>query len=95
MTEDALTEAGFAVATASRGSQALKMLDAPDAAYRAVITDIDLGDCVMGWDIARRARERSPEAAIVFVTGGGMTEWATRGVPNIVLVTKPFAFLSF
>ena len=91
LAEDSLKEAGYAVSLASRGSEALQMLDAKGAAYRALVTDIDLQDQIPGWELARHAREKDPTIAIVFITGGGTNEWASRGVPNSVLLTKPFA----
>lgn len=91
LAEDTLKEAGYAVSTASHGREAMRMLDSQNAAFRALVTDIDLHDPVTGWDLARHAREKDPEIAIVFVTGGGTSEWPSRGVPNSVLITKPFA----
>jgi DNA-binding response OmpR family regulator len=44
-----------------------------------------------GWEIAERAREIDPEFPIVYMTGGDADEWASKGVPNSVLLTKPFA----
>jgi len=44
-----------------------------------------------GWDIARRAREITADLLIVYVTGDSGPEWASQGVPNSILVTKPFA----
>lgn len=90
--EAALQEAGFTVATATLGKQALAMLDAPEANYRALVTDIHLGPGqITGWDVARHARELHPELPVVYVTGHGADEWAAQGVPNSALVTKPFA----
>ena len=44
-----------------------------------------------GWEVARRAREIDPEFPIVYVTGAAADEWASQGVPNSVLLTKPSA----
>ena len=44
-----------------------------------------------GWDLARLVRERDPEFPVVYMTGMTADEWASRGVPNSVLLTKPFA----
>ena len=55
-------------------------------------TDINLGsDKLTGWDVARRAREIEPELPIVYMTGDGASDWASQGVPNSILLTKPFA----
>jgi DNA-binding response OmpR family regulator len=92
MLEDELIEAGFTVSMATRGKQAIAMLDAPGAEYRALVTDVNLhDDPITGWDVARRARELHPDLPVIYVTGGAANEWTSQGVLNSVLVTKPFA----
>ena len=58
---------------------------------RALITDIKLGSKVTGWDVAKHARELNPDLPIVYITGSDGHDWASLGVPNSVLITKPFA----
>jgi DNA-binding response OmpR family regulator len=91
MVEDALTEAGFVVTAVARGAEAMRLLEDVGGRYRAVITDVDLGNTITGWDVAKRAREITAELPIVYTSGGGSSEWTSHGVPNSVLVTKPFA----
>ncbi len=91
MLEDALTDAGFAVTTASRGEEAVGMLKSPGITYRALVTDIHLADELTGWEIAKHARMQNHEMPVIYVTGGGAHEWASHGVPNSILVPKPFA----
>ena len=86
-----LEEGGFVVATANNGSDAIGMLEAERAEYRAVITDVYLGPGPTGWDVARRARELHAEVPIIFITGGNQHEWHSKGVPHSALVLKPFA----
>ena len=90
--EDALEEGGFAVATAANGAQAIQMLEAADTDYRALVTDVHLppGE-LTGWDVAKRARELNPEIPVVYMTGAAGNDWTSNGVPNSVLVPKPFA----
>ncbi len=89
--EDALKEAGFAVATASMGAEAMQMLETANADYRALVTDVHLppGE-LTGWDVANRARELNPEIPVAYMTGAAGHDWASNGVPNSVLVLKPF-----
>ena len=87
----ALEEGGFRVASASTAAEAIRQLEAPDAAFAALVTDIDLGDNSSGWEVARRARELFPDLPVVSVSGGSAHEWASRGVPGSVMLTKPFA----
>ena len=89
--EDALTDAGFVVEAARSGEHAISMLEEPGASFRALVTDVNLGSKVTGWDVARRARELHPSVAVVYMTGAGAHEWESRGVPQSILVTKPFA----
>ena len=89
---ETLTDGGFAVATAADGEEAIRMLEAPDASYRALVTDVNLSPGKLtGWDVAKRARELHAEMPVVYMTGAGSHEWPSRGVPNSVLVPKPFA----
>jgi DNA-binding response OmpR family regulator len=56
------------------------------------VTDINLGSGKLdGWNVARRAREIDPEFPVVYMTGDSADEWASKGVPNSILITKPFA----
>lgn len=92
LVEQALSEAGFEMAVAPTGEDALAMLEAPDANFRALVTDVNLGSGKLaGWDVARKGREINPELPVVYMTGDSGNQWASEGVPNSVLVTKPFA----
>jgi CheY-like chemotaxis protein len=87
-----LAEGGYAVATASSGEDAVAMLEAKGAGYNALITDVNLGrEALTGWEVATRARELNPTLPVVYMTGDGGGEWAAKGVPNSVLLLKPFA----
>lgn len=89
---EALIDGGFTVAQASTPEDARRMIDAPDAAYRALVTDINLGaGKETGWDLAKRARMINSDLAVVYMTGDSANQWASCGVPNSVLLTKPFA----
>ena len=87
----ALEEGGFAVMVTTSGDEALAILEKDDAPIRAGATDVDLGGPISGWDVAKRAREIHPDMPIVYMTGGHANEWSANGVPNSILLTKPFA----
>ncbi len=89
--EDALVAGGFEVAKASSGEEAIRMFDAGEAEYRALITDVNLGTEVTGWNVAKHARELHPELAVIYMTGASGHQWASEGVPNSILIPKPFA----
>ena len=89
--EEALTDGGFEPAIAASGEEAVTLLMGIKGKYRALVTDIQLRGVMDGWEVAKRAREIDPEFPIVYVTGGNAAEWPSHGVPNSILLTKPFA----
>jgi CheY-like chemotaxis protein len=89
--EDALIEGGFEPAIASSGEEAVTLLKGRLINYRALVTDINLKGRIDGWEVARQARELDPEFPIVYITGAGADKWPSRGVPNSILLEKPFA----
>jgi hypothetical protein len=75
--EETLTDGGFEIVIASSGEDAIDLLDAGKAKYRAMVTDINLGrDKLTGWDVARRAREIDAGFPVVYMTVN------RRGVPT-------------
>jgi CheY-like chemotaxis protein len=90
--EESLSDGGFEITIASSGEQAVELLSAANPQFRAVVTDINLGrDRMDGWEVARHARESKPDMPIIYMTGDSADEWASKGVPNSILLTKPFA----
>ena len=90
--EEALTDGGFETAIASSGEEAIDLLDGANPEFRALVTDINLGKGVRdGWAVARYARQNKPDMPIVYMTGDSADEWPSKGVPNSILLTKPFA----
>jgi DNA-binding response OmpR family regulator len=88
----ALEEAGFALLMAKEGDEAIVILEgAEGATIRGVITDVNLGSKADGWDVGKRARELHPEIPVVYITGDSANEWSANGVPNSILIPKPFA----
>lgn len=84
-------DGGFAVILASTGEEAIAAMDGHGDAVRALITDIKLDSKVTGWDVARHGRELNPDLPVVYVTASERHDWASLGVPNSVLIEKPFA----
>jgi DNA-binding response OmpR family regulator len=91
MIEDALSDGGFESAITASGKEAIEFLKSEKSQYRAVLTDISLQGNVAGWEVARVAREIDPTMPVVYMTGTHGEEWASKGVPNSVLLLKPFA----
>jgi DNA-binding response OmpR family regulator len=59
--------------------------------YRALVADVNLRGSLSGWDLARQVREREPTFSVVYMTGAAADDWASQGVPNSILLQKPFA----
>ena len=91
LVEDALSDAGFEPAIAPSGEEAVTLLKGMESTYRALVTDIQSPGRIDGWEVARRAREIDPEFPIVYMSGAHAGDWASKGVPNSVMLEKPFA----
>lgn len=90
--EEALKEGGFETMVASSGEQAAELLDSAEGNYRALVTDINLGrEKLDGWEVARHAREIDPAFPVVYMSGDSAEDWASKGVPNSIMLAKPFA----
>jgi DNA-binding response OmpR family regulator len=76
---------------ASSGVEAVRLLDERREAVRGLITDINLGPGLDGWDVARRARELIPGVPVVYMSGASGDDWTSKGVPNSIFIAKPFA----
>jgi DNA-binding NtrC family response regulator len=89
--EEALADGGFETETIASAEAAIGLLGGTGK-YRALVTDINLGRGNKdGWDIARYAREISPEFPVVYMSGDSAADWASKGVPNSIMLSKPFA----
>jgi DNA-binding response OmpR family regulator len=86
-----LAEAGFEIVAIGDGTRALAELNADATRFRALITDIKLGRGPDGWDLGHRARELVPDMPVIYITGDSSHEWSSKGVPNSVVIAKPFA----
>src|ERR1700716_2692160 len=89
--EEALIDGGFDVAIAASGEEAVTLLSSGLVKYRALVTDINLRGSMDGWEVAKRSREIDPQFPIVYMTGASGGEYGSHGVPNSILLTKPFA----
>lgn len=74
---------------AETADEALALLDS-DLNFLGLITDVRLRT-ESGWDLARHARHVSASMAVIYMTGDSAADWAAEGVPNSMLLQKPFA----
>ena len=91
MIEEALTAGGFESTATGSGEEAMRLLQTNATQFRAIVTDINLSGKRDGWEVAQRSRELDPTMPVIYMTGTHAEDWASRGVPNSVLLTKPFA----
>jgi len=85
-----LTNGGFETDAVPSGEEALTLFASGTRPYRALITDVRLRDNLTGWELARQIRERDPTFPVIYLTATAVAEWASEGVPNSILVCKPF-----
>ena len=89
--EDALQDGGFETAIVASGEEAVTLLKERVSAYKALVTDVNLRGRMNGWEVARRARIMSADFPIIYITGAAADEWPSHGVPQSILLNKPFA----
>jgi DNA-binding response OmpR family regulator len=91
MVEEVLVDGGFEVAIAPSGEEAVTLLRGQKGKYRALVTDISLRGKMEGWEVAQLAREIDPEFPVVYMSGASAADWPSKGVPNSIMLAKPFA----
>ena len=92
LVEESLADGGFEAVVASSGEDAIALLDASARKYRALVADINLRPGKAdGWQVAKHAREIDPNYPVVYTSGRDADDWASKGVPNSIMLAKPFA----
>jgi DNA-binding response OmpR family regulator len=86
---EALDDAGFSTITAVSDQAAYAVLEAEAARLALLITDINLGVGVTGFDLARRGRQLNPALKVIYITGRE-ADVARFGVEGALVLTKPF-----
>lgn len=89
--QTALEDGGYRVLHVESGDAAITAIDAQGDGLAGLITDIRLGAGPDGWDLARHARETAPLIPVVYMSGDSAHEHSARGVPDSVMLQKPFA----
>ena len=88
--EEGLGDRGFDVLSARSGGEALNILGSGLHDIAVLVADIRIGEGVDGWEIARCARDITPDLAIVYVSGDSVDDWEEQGVPTSRILQKPF-----
>ncbi len=91
LVSEALEDAGFHVVAAADGAAACDSLDESVEPFNVIITDVNLGRGLDGWEVARRARSTDGAMPVIYTTGAHGHERGSKGVTNSVMLAKPFA----
>jgi CheY-like chemotaxis protein len=89
--EEALREGGFETAILSSGEEALTLFTGKVADYAVLVADVNLKGTLNRWAVARQIREMAPGFPVVYMTGASAEQWTSEGVPESILLKKPFA----
>nr|WP_246715830.1 response regulator [Bradyrhizobium elkanii] len=91
LVEDALSDGGFEACSVHSGEEAMCTFCDGREGCRVLLTDINLGDGISGWELARQIREITPGFPVVYMTSASAPDWQSQGVDGSVLIQKPFA----
>ena len=86
--EDALIEGGFETQILSSGEEALTLFRGGLKNYKVLVTDVGLKGRLNGWEIASQIRGSEPGFHIVYMSGAHADEWASKGVPNSIMLPQ-------
>ena len=90
LVDDALQNAGHDVIWASDAHEALDYIRTMSGKLTALVTDVDLGPGLDGFEVARLTRARRTALPVIYVTGECAAEFKRHRVPFSTMVTKPF-----
>ena len=73
------------------GAEAITILDELSTRLRGLVTDINSAWVLTDGISHVMLGNFAPKSPVVYMSGASSHEWASHGVPNSTLVTKPFA----
>ncbi len=86
-----LEEAGYTIATAADGAQALRTLRRKPEAFHAVVSDIMMPH-VNGVELLEEVSTSYPELPVILMSGYATTDLSQRGIATPCgVLSKPFA----
>lgn len=90
LVEEALVDAGLDVTVALGDRAAFQALAAEPRSFAVLVTDINLGVGVTGFDVAREARRRNDGIKVIYITGHA-AHLSKFGVEDALMFPKPFS----
>ncbi len=91
-TAELLESEGFCVIQASSALDAIGRLDGGAETAVALMVDLDLQADLTGFDVAREARRRNSQIAVLYTSGSEGEGLNKQGVPNARFVAKPYRY---
>ena len=88
---ESLAEGGFEVIVAHDGKTAASIINDPTKKLIALVTDIRLPEGPDGWSLGETARKANPAIPVIYMSGDSACDWPAKGVPNSIVLAKPFA----
>jgi CheY-like chemotaxis protein len=85
-----LRDCGYDVVEASSSFAAVAVIDQHEPLC-ALVSDIDLGEGLDGFAVARYARSAYPRLLVVYMSGRNEERHLVEGVPRSTFIHKPFA----
>ena len=90
MIEEELARAGFECIRAASDRAAQRALSAGQP-FDILVTDVNLGEGVTGFDLGRYARQKRPDIGIIYMSGEANAQhWMKFGAPGSDYISKPF-----
>lgn len=89
--EDAFRTAGLGLIGVLCLREADHLLTSRPQALCALVTDMELGEDLTGWALARRARLVLPRLPVIYASGSGGRDFAAEAVTDARFISKPYA----
>lgn len=87
-----LEAAGHEVILAADGLEGCEALRRHGPRLDVLLTDVQLGGAVDGWELAEFGRAINEELPVLYMTGSEGGEFSARSVAQAVIFLKPFAW---
>ena len=88
LVRETLEDEGLDVCAFYSGRQALGRIASEPRSFQVLVTDIDLGEGVTGFQVAAAARAANPDVQVVYVTGLSSNIYAAEA--EALMFPKPF-----
>jgi len=82
---------GFEACSVRSGEAALSTFRDGREGCRVLLTDVNLGGGLSGWELAQQIREITPGFPVVYMTSASAPDRQSQGVDGSVLIQKSFA----